>query len=215
MNKKITIIRYGILAAILISAFGGCVKLPMTGKVLDAGTGQPVEGAVVHVEWTITKGCVPSLTFREHYKTSETVTNKNGSFFLPGVLNPLTNLKPDFVIYKKGYIAWRAYATFPDYNHERAKNFDWRLRNTFRLERFVEGMYSYSDHLSYFERGIEIDIDSKLRQAYEWEYTMRKKESDQYRKKWHSPTRGNKSRKQVEAEILQELYLQKKENENE
>ncbi len=210
------IIRYGILAALLISAFGGCVKLPMTGKVLDAGTGQPVEGAVVHAEWTITKGCVPSLTFREHYKTSETVTNKNGSFFLPGVLNPLTNLRPGFIIYKKGYIAWREYATFPDYNYERKKTFDWKLRNTFRLERFVEGAYSYSDHISYIRSGLlGLENYSKLEQAYGWELTMKKKESDLFRKKWRSPTRGNKSDKRIREEILQELYLQKKENENE
>ncbi len=90
------IIRYGILAAILISAFGGCVKLPMTGKVLDAGTGQPEEGAVVHAVWTISKGCLPALSYKEHYKTSEAVTNKNGSFFLPGVLNPDPVMKMQF-----------------------------------------------------------------------------------------------------------------------
>ncbi|MCP4351649.1 MAG: carboxypeptidase-like regulatory domain-containing protein [Desulfobacterales bacterium] len=213
MNKKI--IRYGVSVLLLMLSLGGCVKLPMTGKVLDTETGHPVEGAVVHAEWTVTKGCLPSLTFTELYKTSEAVTNKNGNFFLPGVLNPLTDLKPKFIIYKKGYIAWRAYATFPDYNHEREKNFDWRRRDTFRLERFVEGAYSYSDHISYFEMGLEVDIDSKLKQAYGWEYTMRRKESDLYIKKWHSPTRGNKTRKQIRKEILHELYMQKKENENE
>ncbi|MCP4351650.1 MAG: carboxypeptidase regulatory-like domain-containing protein [Desulfobacterales bacterium] len=206
------IIRYNILIFLLLLSLGGCVKLPMTGKVLDTETGQPVEGAVVHAEWSVSKGCLPGLTYSEHYKTSEAVTNRNGGFFLPGVLNPLTDLKPDFVIYKKGYIAWRAYATFPDYNHEREKNFDWRRYDTFRLERFVEGAYSYSDHISYIRSGLGAHSTSKLGQAYKWELTMRKKESDLYRKKWHSPARGNKTRKQIDKEVLQELYLQKKEN---
>ncbi len=216
MDKNKIIIRYGILAVLLISILGGCSMLPMTGKVLDAETGQPVEGAVVHAEWTVTKGCVPSLTFTEFYKASEAITNKSGSFFLPGALNPLTDLRPKVVIYKKGYIAWREYATFPDYNHERAKNFNWRLRNTFRLERFVEGAYLYSDHMSYIRRGLlGLENYSKLEQACEWESMMDMKETDLYREKLHSPTYGNKTRKQIKEEILQELYLQKKENENE
>ena len=80
--------------------------------MVDAETGKPIEGAVVLVEWDITKGL--GLSYTKRHKLVETVTNENGWFTLQGVLNPLVN-PPNLVIYKKGYVAWREYAMFPDF----------------------------------------------------------------------------------------------------
>jgi hypothetical protein len=49
----------------------------MTGTVQDAETGAPIEGAVVFVEWTKTKG-LPGLTSTKVYKIVEVETDKDG-----------------------------------------------------------------------------------------------------------------------------------------
>lgn len=189
---------------------GGCFA-NIRGTVLDAETGKPVEGAVAGAEWHLAKG-LPGLTYTDLYKSAETVTDENGKFSLPGVANPFVKLR--FVIYKKGYVAWREFGTFPDYTEREKLN--WKRHNVFRLERFVRGAYSHSDHIMYIERGlIELGSSSKLGQAYEWECTMERKEHNLYWEKRHSPAGANKSSRQLDEEVLKELYLQKKDNRNE
>ena len=60
----------------------GCYA-EMTGTVVDAETGAPIEGAVVLVEWTVTKG-VPGMTVTETYKVIEKITDKEGKVKIPG-----------------------------------------------------------------------------------------------------------------------------------
>lgn len=74
------------------------------GKVVDAVTGNPLEGAVVLAQWTTTWGF--GLTYHKLYKIVETETDKEGSFSLSGVYNPFVD-QPSMVIYKKGYVPFR------------------------------------------------------------------------------------------------------------
>ena len=195
------------LFLLLSACYGG-----IPGKVVDAETGKPIEGAVVLVEWDITKGF--GLSYTERYKVFETVTNENGWFTLPGVLNPLVN-PPNLVIYKKGYFAWREDYTFPD---DREKHFRWTSGCVFRLERFLRGNL-YINHTSFITSGIgSLGTSSKLAQAHRWERLLAQKETQLYGKKLQSLPPDWKSydqytieglQKQIWKEVAQELYFPK------
>lgn len=74
------------------------------GKVIDADTGQPIEGVVVLGVWeTVT--ITPAGGTHDYYDAKETVTDKNGEFEIPGKgLRILSRLEPvRLTIFKAGY----------------------------------------------------------------------------------------------------------------
>ena len=83
------------------------------GSVIDAETGEPIEGAVVLGVWYKE---VPTVAGpkRSYYDARETVTDKNGEFSIPGKgLIVLSNLEPmSATIFKAGYnyevVSWSA-----------------------------------------------------------------------------------------------------------
>lgn len=90
---------------------------PYQGKVIDAETKDPIEGAVVFVEWYEVHFFAGS-TFID---AQETLTDKNGEFYLSGIwiFNPWKRLGSEgrLVIYKSGYQAietgaWKKWKTF-------------------------------------------------------------------------------------------------------
>ena len=66
----------------------GCYP-EISGTVVDADTGEPIEGAVVLVEWTKTHGI--GLTWTESVKVFEGVTDKHGRITIPGTVRPFVN----------------------------------------------------------------------------------------------------------------------------
>jgi len=94
----------------MLLAIAGCYG-SMSGTVVDAETGNPIEGAVVYVEWTKTKGI--GLSYTKTYKVAEELTDREGQFKIGAMLGPFVN-PPTIVIYKKGYVAWRNDYIFPD-----------------------------------------------------------------------------------------------------
>lgn len=77
---------------------------PYRGKVVEAETGEPIEGVVVLGVWyTVT--VTPAGGTHNFYDATETVTDKNGEFFISGMgLRVLSNLEPVYVIiFKAGY----------------------------------------------------------------------------------------------------------------
>jgi hypothetical protein len=222
MRIKCGLLILGLCLLLLNACYGG-----ITGKVVDADNGKPIEGAVVLVEWNITQGL--GLSYTARYKTFETVTNENGWFTLPGVLNPFVN-PPGLVIYKRGYVAWREYATFPDLKERKA--FKWKSGSVFRLERFARG-YLHDRHTSFISSGIGSQgTSSKLSKAIHWEELLATKERRLSKKKRDSLAPEEKSlfvsspeydkpetarhRKEVwnriQKEVIQELYFSEKEN---
>lgn len=205
----------GVLAIGLIFLTCGCYP-GITGKVVDAQTGKPIEGAVVVAEWSITKGFL-GLYYSETYKVNETVTDQDGKFSLSGVYNPLVE-RPQFVIYKKGYIAWRNDRIFPSWKER--SDFIWRSNNVYRLKRFVRG-YLHNKHTSFITSGISgLDASSKLMQAHSWERKLAQKENALWRKKRNSRKHEErhldqytltKRYKQFWKEVIQELYFSKRE----
>ena len=74
------------------------------GKVIDADTGQPLEGTVVLGVWyTVLPTVAGGVS--SYYDAKETLTDKNGEFEIPGMgLRVMSNLAPmDVLIFKAGY----------------------------------------------------------------------------------------------------------------
>lgn len=66
----------------------GCVSMlrydgPYKGRVVDAESGKPIEGAVAHGTWSKVYPN-PAGSSSEYYDSHETLTDKNGDFKIPG-----------------------------------------------------------------------------------------------------------------------------------
>ncbi|MBI4825846.1 MAG: carboxypeptidase regulatory-like domain-containing protein [Nitrospirae bacterium] len=121
----------------------GCSAEPkiITGTVVDAETGSPIEGAVVLVEWTKAEG-VPGLASTKSDKVVEVITDKDGQFTVEDVKKLLIG-QPDVAVYKKGYVTWSSRWVFPD--RQNRTDFKWRSGNIYKLDKFKD-TYSYVDH---------------------------------------------------------------------
>ncbi|MDH4226280.1 MAG: carboxypeptidase-like regulatory domain-containing protein [Deltaproteobacteria bacterium] len=174
-NISATIFKRLVLVCIVFF-LSGCYAT-ISGTVIDAETGEPIEGAVVLAEWTVTKGA-PGLTHTDSYKVIEAVTNKDGVAAVSGVFNPFVN-KPSLTVYKKGYVAWNNQYIFPDY--KKREDFKWQDGAVIRLERFKEG-YMRDDHVRFIEsvgsthRNTEQKMNFKA--AYFWEIVLASEERD-------------------------------------
>jgi len=166
---------------LLIIAIAGCY-LPISGKVIDAETQQPIEGAVVLVEWNEAHGL--GLTYHTVYKIVETATDKKGDFFLPGAYSPFVD-PPYLVIYKQGYIAWRNDTIFPSF--EKRKDYDvWRHNYVYRLEQFKES-YSRFKHSMFMDTGIigaSYERTPRFEDATTFESKAARPETEKYRQEY-------------------------------
>jgi hypothetical protein len=110
------IISFVILAGILIlntsQSFASLVyqKPEFRGRVIDAETKEPIEGAVVVVEYNkLTHGIENNISVTS---AKETLTDKNGDFYFPSyttIMGPLSEEHfASFIIYKPGYDSRRA-----------------------------------------------------------------------------------------------------------
>jgi hypothetical protein len=93
----------------LLQFLGACVSLvyyegDYHGKVIDSGTLEPIEGAVVLGVWSLEYETAGG-PISEYYDAQETTTDVNGEFIIKGMgPRALTHLdKMDFVIFKAGY----------------------------------------------------------------------------------------------------------------
>ena len=170
-------VKLALLLVISLIAIAGCYK-GITGTVVDAETGRPIEGAVVLVEWTKAKGL--GLTYTESYKVAEVISDKDGKFTLPGCYNPFVN-EPNMTIYKKEYVAWSSRWIYPGMKNR--TDFKWG-DNIFKLEHFKSD-YSYIDHTSYLHRSINLGFGDKklIAASFYWEELEASKERDRRRHK--------------------------------
>lgn len=158
-----------VLLAMLILITGCYAEI--TGTVVDAETGQPIEGAVVLVEWTKTHGF--GHTYTESYKVIEAFTDKDGKATITGTFSPTVNY-PHVTVYKKGYVAWNNEMIFPDY--KKRTDFKWKNGYVFRLERFKEDIYTHRDHVMFLYN--PVGDTPKYSDAIRWETGMMQKEKD-------------------------------------
>ena len=86
-----------------VHALGSNYRGPFKGRVVDQDTNEPIEGAVVFVEWHINH-MMAGATF---FDAKEVLTDKNGAFYIPAnwSFNPWRNFVMDskIIIFKAGY----------------------------------------------------------------------------------------------------------------
>ena len=105
-------ILFALLVFVLLEGCGGApiyTAAPIEAWVVDAETGQPIEGANVVMNWQLVVGGLDGPSNRGQLEVMETVTDKSGRFYFDGFtkLNPmmyeLRNHDPRIVIFKSGY----------------------------------------------------------------------------------------------------------------
>jgi hypothetical protein len=158
MIGKINIVLIAVMLSLVITA--GCYA-ETTATVVDVETGKPIEGAVVLVEWTKTKG-VPGMSHTESAKVIEVVSDKDGKVVISGNIDPLVD-PPNITIYRKGYVAWHSRWIFPSW--ENRKDFQWRSGNVYGLEKFKD-TYSYTDHQLFVSRAINDTIGWESKKTF-------------------------------------------------
>jgi hypothetical protein len=147
----------------------------MSGTVVDGDTDKPIEGAVVHVEWTKTKG-IPGLTYGETYKIAETVTDKEGNFKILKFLMPPVN-PPTVLVYKRGYVGWNNEYIFPNYARRK------EMGNVIKMIKFKPDythyghMYTHYAHVAFIEN-YSWEAGDKFKRAIEWEEKKARQEID-------------------------------------
>ncbi|BBO71744.1 hypothetical protein DSCA_56740 [Desulfosarcina alkanivorans] len=95
---------------LMVPLFASCgVHYNIKGSVVDARTGEPVEGAVVAIKWIRYKLAPPGYpTPKERYGTTEDVTDAEGSFTIPKY-----TVGTHFMgVYKTGYVCWSSDTIF-------------------------------------------------------------------------------------------------------
>jgi len=141
----------------------------MTGRVIDAETKKPIDGAIVLVEWTITHGY--GFSSRETYEVFEGVTNGDGEISIPGVYHPFVN-PPDVTVYKQGYVAWNSRFIFPN-GYVNRTDFEWKNGYVFLLEQF-KPEYTYNKHSLFVSSCIGHSLPEQKKQIkkatqFEWD----------------------------------------------
>jgi len=88
---------------------------PIEAWVVDAETGQPIEGAVVTANWQLVSVGLDTGGRKLHQlEVKETRTDKNGRFYFPGftklnnMVDELREEDPQLLIFKPGYKYYRA-----------------------------------------------------------------------------------------------------------
>lgn len=113
MMRKISLL-LAVMLALLISAASCYAAGPWRGKVIDAETKQPIEGAAVVAVWQKEWAGLGAGADTQFLDASETVTDKNGDFEIPAKsffsVPYFRKVKgPFFTIFKPGY------GSFPKY----------------------------------------------------------------------------------------------------
>ncbi|HID70808.1 MAG TPA: carboxypeptidase regulatory-like domain-containing protein [Desulfobacterales bacterium] len=189
----------------------GC-STPTTFRVLDAETGNPIEGAVALATWSMGSGWPPGLSYGYTAKAIEAVSDRDGYFTIPGVTGKIAFNTPFLQVYKPGYVGWNSRRIYLGYYDA-----DIKLARTKRRENFVmkdqdiflepwknDGRYNYNSHGSFigqpsgFEEGFEEgeNYESKYWKAKRYETPFSVAERDQWDKegrrknrKWHKDWR--------------------------
>lgn len=107
----------------------------VTGKVVDAQTGDPIEGAVIYICWNKSGSGPPGLGAKTVIvEVAEDQTDAAGKFTIPKYWTWFKRYQ--IAVYKKGYVCWSSRKIFPSLE-ERT---DFKLKNgmVIKLERFKE-----------------------------------------------------------------------------
>lgn len=140
----------------LQTIFCGSMLLCMTacypgisGRVIDAKTRQPIEGARIIVLWPEDNlfGDSP----RAVHSYSEVETESSGQFAISGKFTPFVDA-PEIIIYKRGYIVWRNDFVFPGSFH-RTDYDGWQSGHLYKLEP-MPAAYSREGYRAFLRLGM-------------------------------------------------------------
>jgi len=140
-----------------------------SGRVVDAVTGEPIEGAVVVFKWNIIKGVIERQTtiFGPVY---ETTTDKKGKYFIPSQsIKTKADWYPeldseDVIVYKFGYVTYkmlnrevcRRMEYLPNLRQKYRRNF-----NKVKLQPWIDEL-SHWDNVSSIYSLLELPIADEL-----------------------------------------------------
>jgi hypothetical protein len=128
----------------------GSLRGPFRGRVVEAETGKPVDGAVVYATWTLRAGY--GMTLPAGHREHITNTDARGMYEVPAIEEPGGGVRiTDFhmVIYKRGFVAYRSDRRFPDLGPRR--DFA-QVGNEVALTRWRSEL-SHAHHLRYVGGG--------------------------------------------------------------
>lgn len=123
---------------------------PVEGRVVDEGTGKPIEGVVVTAHWQLDGGPEGGSAVGQ-LQILESVTDANGRYFLPGWgprvawRGSLGIRSPRILLFKPGY-RYRGLDNQPGSGSDTSRS-DWNGQ-VVKLERFNGSAASYAQHLN-------------------------------------------------------------------
>jgi hypothetical protein len=139
MIKKLFISAIVLLSIFVSTSSWG--RSIITGQVVDAETGKPIENAAVYIYWSKTGSGPPGLAGDVEVEVAETLTDAEGFFNIPKYSTFFKDY--EMTIYKKGYVCWNSIDIFPTY--EKRKDFKLKNGMVIKLEYFKE-KYSKLKH---------------------------------------------------------------------
>ncbi len=128
--------------------------LPISGKLVDEESGEPLEGAIVIAIWQLEKGFGLEGTIPSRFmKVSEVLTDQEGNYFIQGwgpLRRPggtyLGNFSPLLIYFKDGYIGMGRSNYADRFNYDdrmdRVQNSQWD-GETIKLKKFIGELEDY------------------------------------------------------------------------
>lgn len=145
MIKKMLLVMFIGCLWFYVPAYGAA----FSGKVIDADTKEPIEGAVVVASWLEETATVAGPSTRSK-DIKETLTDRNGEWTIRGprgrdggtitalftfFTNTYYTKRPEFIIFKPGYCSWPAGFGIPECK-EKMKGYD--IQQTIELPRLTD-----------------------------------------------------------------------------
>lgn len=115
MKTKVTFLWILLTLLVVAPAFAGGWLIyhdgPYAGTVVDAETGEPIEGVAVVVIWNLERFGGAGGPIAKFFEAKETLTNEKGEFIISSITGfhwwPLAKLdKPGFVFFKPSYAGY-------------------------------------------------------------------------------------------------------------
>lgn len=120
------------------------------GWIVDADSKAPISGVVVTANWETEKGTVGGDVPTGQLWVSESVTDKNGRFFIKAMSEKradgrLDQRDPQLLIFKKGY-AYRKLINSRGFNSGSVRHSEWNGK-TIEIHKFDGDLKSYGEHV--------------------------------------------------------------------
>lgn len=149
------------------------------GQVVDAETGQPIEGVNVMANWQLVQSTLDSDRMKGQLKIMETVTDEQGRFHFDGFIafnwpnKFLRNSDPQVIFFKSGYEHERVNNDYPRAGTKtpgilRKAAVDGKVVTLKKINLREKALKSKGDLMFYTQFKIDIDEITTLAKECEW-----------------------------------------------